>query len=139
MGEPVAALLRRSVGHLADEVPASYRLVLDRLGPLVVALDVDGERFALRGGPSLEVSDLDVSDGDPGTAGPRITTSRTAILDVLDARIGLHDAVQAGAVTVEGSLDDILRVHDTLLAYVHAAVRAPSVPGLLSALRAGLP
>lgn len=134
MGEPVAALLRRSVGHLADEVPASYRLVLDRLGPLVVALDVDGERFALRGGDRLEVA-----DGVAGAAGPRITTSRTAILDVLDARIGLHDAVQAGAVTVEGSLDDILRVHDTLLAYVHAAVRAPSVPGLLSALRAGPP
>ena len=134
MGEPVAALLRRSVSHLADEVPASYRLVLDRLGPLVVTLDVDGERFALRGGQRL-----DVSDGDPGTAGPRITTSRTAILDVLDARIGLHDAVQAGAVVVEGTLDDILHVHDTLLAYVHAAVRAPSVPGLLSALRASPP
>jgi hypothetical protein len=134
MGEPVAALLRRSVGHLADEVPASYRLVLDRLGPLVVALDVDGERFALRGGDRLEVF-----DGPEDCGGPRITTSRTAILDVLDARIGLHDAVQAGAVTVEGSLDDILRVHDTLLAYLHAAVRTPAVPGLLSALRAGPP
>jgi hypothetical protein len=132
MAEPVATLLRRSVGHLADEVPASYRLVLDRLGPLVVVLDVDGERFALRGGDRLEVS-----DGAEVAGAPRITTSRTAILDVLDARIGLHDAVQAGVLTVEGSLDDILRVHDTLLAYVHAAVRAPSVPGLLSALRTG--
>jgi hypothetical protein len=132
MAEPVAALLRRSVGHLADEVPASYRLVLDRLGPLVVALDVDGERFTLRGGHRLEVS-----DGSPGAAGARVTTSRGAILDVLDARVGLHDAVQAGAVTVEGSLDDILRLHDTLLAYAHAAVRAPSVPGLVSALRTG--
>ncbi|WP_019971899.1 hypothetical protein [Mycobacterium sp. 141] len=132
MGEPVAALLRRSVGHLADEVPASYRLVLDRLGPLVVTLDVDGEQFSLCGGQHL-----DISDG-PAATGPRITTSRVAILDVLDARMGLHDAVQAGAVTVAGSLDDILRVHDTLLAYVHAAVRAPSVPGLLSALREGV-
>ncbi|WP_458317363.1 SCP-2 sterol transfer family protein [Mycolicibacterium brisbanense] len=133
MAEPVAALLRRSVGHLADEVPASYRLVLERLGPLVVALDVDGERFALRGGPHLEVADGDVSGS------PRITTSRAAILDVLDARIGLHDAVQAGAVNVEGSLDELLQVHDTLLAYVHAAVRAPSLPGLLSALREAAP
>lgn len=133
MGEPVATLLRRSVGHLADEVPASYRLVLDRLGPLVVTLDVDGERFALRGGHRLEVR-----DEPEGFSGPRITTSRAAIVDVLDARMGLHDAVQTGAVTVAGSLDDILRVHETLLAYVHAAVRAPSVPGLLSALREGV-
>src|SRR5262245_20407303 len=134
MGEPVAALLRRSVGHLADEVPEGYRLVLDRLGPVVVGLVVEGEGFALCGGARVAVS-----DGGPAAAGPRITTSRTAILDVLDARIGLHDAVQAGAVTVEGSLDDILQVHDTLLAYVHAAVRAPSVPGLLSGLRGEAP
>ncbi|ORA25481.1 SCP-2 sterol transfer family protein [Mycobacterium aquaticum] len=134
MAEPVAALLRRSIGHLADEVPASYRLVLDRLGPLVVALEVDGEQFTLRGGPRLEVSDGSESDG-----GPRITTSRAAILDVLDARIGLHDAVQAGAVTVDGTLDDMLQVHDTLLAYVHAAVRAPALPGLLIALREEVP
>ena len=133
MAEPVAALLRRSVGHLADEVPESYRLVLDRLGALVVALDVDGEQFVLRGGPRLEVAD------GPVSGGPRITTSRGAILAVLDARIGLHDAVQAGTVTVDGSLDDILQVHDTLLAYVHAAVRAPALPGLLSALREAVP
>ena len=36
---------------------------------------------------------------------------------------------------VRGSLDDVLRAHDALLAYVHAAVRAPSVPGLVDELR----
>ena len=134
MVEQVSSLLRRSVEHLADEVPDSYRLVLDALGPLVVELDVDGEVFSLRGGRRLEVS-----DGAAETAGARITTSRAAILDVLDARVGLGDAVQAGTVNVRGSLDDVLRVHDALLAYVHAAVRAPSQPGLLAALRAGAP
>jgi hypothetical protein len=88
MGERVSALLRRSVGHLADEVPDSYQLVLDKLGTLVVALDVDGELFTL---------------------------------------------------SVRGSLDDVLRAHDTLLAYVHAAVRAPSQPELLNALRTESP
>jgi hypothetical protein len=132
MGERVSSLLRRSVGHLEVEVPDSYRLVLDSLGPLEVELDVDGERFSLRGGRNLEVS-----DGESGTAGARITTSRAAILDVLDARVGLADAVEGGAVRVGGSLEDVLRAHDTLLAYVHAAVRAPSQPGLLATLRGG--
>src|SRR5262245_60790458 len=132
MAERVSSLLRRSVEHLADEVPDSYRLVLDELGLLVVELDVDGEHFTLRGGHRLEVS-----DGAAGTAGARIAVSRAAILDVLDAKIGLGEAVETGAVAVWGSLDDVQRAHDTLLAYVHAAVRAPSQPGLLAALRAG--
>jgi hypothetical protein len=132
MAERVSSLLRRSVGHLEDEVPDSYRLVLDKLGPMVVELDVDGERFSLSGGPRLEVS-----DGAAEQAGARISASRTAILDVLDARVGLEEAVEVGSVRVRGSLDDILRAHDTLLAYVHAAVRAPSQPELLTALRTG--
>lgn len=132
MAERVSSLLRRSVQHLASEVPDSYRLVLHELGPLVVELDVDGETFTLRGGHRL-----DVADGAAETAGTRITTSRNAILDVLDAKVGLGHAVEAGSVAVRGSLDNVQRAHDTLLAYVHAAVRAPSQPALLAALRAG--
>ena len=132
MAERVSSLLRRSVEHLASEVPDSYRLVLDGLGPMVVELDVDGEVFSLRGGHRLEVA-----DGAVSTAGARIATTRDAILDVLDAKVGLGQAVEANSVAVRGSLDDLQRAHDTLLAYVHAAVRAPSQPGLLAALRAG--
>lgn len=132
MGERVSSLLRRSVEHLASEVPESYRFVLDELGPMIVELDVDGEVFSLRGGHRLEVV-----DGVADAAGAHIATSRTAILDVLDARVGLGHAVETGTVTVRGSLDEVQRAHDTLLAYVHAAVRAPSQPKLLSALRAG--
>ncbi len=132
MAERVSSLLRRSVGQLEGEVPASYRHMLEALGPLVVEVDVDGELFSLSGGRRLEVT-----DGSAAASGARIRSSRAAILDLLDARFGLDEAVQAGVVSVHGSLDDILRAHDTLLAYVHAAVRAPSHPDLLAALRAG--
>jgi hypothetical protein len=134
MAERVSSLLRRSVQHLADEVPDSYRLLLAQLGPMVVELDVDGEVFALRGGDRLRVS-----DGAAPMAGARINTSRDAILDLLDARVGLGEAIDAGTVGVRGTLDDVQRAHDTMLAYVHAAVRAPSQPALLSALRVGPP
>ncbi|ETB46638.1 SCP-2 sterol transfer family protein [Mycobacterium avium subsp. paratuberculosis 10-8425] len=56
---------------------------------------------------------------------------------LLDAEVGLGEAVQAGAVSVRGSLDDVQRAHDALRAYVHAAVRASTQPALLSELRAG--
>jgi hypothetical protein len=134
MAEWVSTLLRRSVQHLEHEVPDSYRLVVAQLGPMVVELDVDGEVFSLRGGDRLQVS-----DGAAQMAGARIVTSRVAILDLLDANLGLGTAVEAGSVCVRGSLDDVQRAHDTMLAYVHAAVRAPSQPGLLSELRSRQP
>jgi hypothetical protein len=134
MVEQISSLLRRSVQHLEGEVPDSYRVLVAALGPMVVELDVDGEVFALRGGDRLRVS-----DGAAQQAGARIVTSRVAILDLVDARVGLGEAVEAGTVAVHGCLDDVQRAHDSLLAYVHAAVRAPSQPMLLSELRAGAP
>jgi hypothetical protein len=133
MAERVSSLLRRSVEHLADEVPDSYRVLVAKLGPMVVELDVDGEAFSLRGGDRLAVW-----DGAAQMAGVRIVTSRVAIVDLLDARVGLGEAVEAGTVSVHGSLDDVQRAHDSLLAYVHAAVRASTQPELLSELRVGL-
>ncbi|OBG30448.1 SCP-2 sterol transfer family protein [Mycobacterium alsense] len=134
MAERISSLLRRSVEHLEDEVPDSYRLLLAELGTMVVELDVDGEVFAVRGGDRLRVS-----DGAAGGAGVRIVTSRATILDLLDAGVGLGEAVEAGTVSVRGVLDDVQRAHDSLLAYVHAAVRAPAQPALLAELRAGPP
>jgi hypothetical protein len=132
MAERISSLLRRSVEHLEEEVPDSYRLLIAELGQMAVELDVDGEVFSLRGGGRLQVS-----DGAAESAGVRIDTSRVAILDLLDARVGLGEAVEAGRVCVRGSLDDVQRAHDSLLAYVHAAVRASSQHSLLSELRAG--
>ncbi|GAB1815318.1 SCP-2 sterol transfer family protein [Mycobacterium sp. MUNTM1] len=134
MGERISSLLRRSLGHLEDEVPDSYRWLVAQLGPMVVELDVDGETFSLRGGTRLQVS-----DGAARPAGARIATSRATIVDLLDARVGLGEAVETGRVRVHGSLDDVQRAHDSLLAYVHAAVRASSQPALLSELRSGAP
>jgi hypothetical protein len=132
MAERVSSLLRRSVEHLKHEVPDSYRFLVTELGPMVVELNVDGEVFTLSGGDPLRVS-----DGAAHVAGTRIATSRVTILDVLDARVALAEAVQAGRVSVQGSLDDVQRAHDALRAYVHAAVRASSQPALLAELRSG--
>jgi hypothetical protein len=134
MAELVSSLFRRSVEHLEEDVPRSYRLLVAELGPLVVELDVGDEVFSIHGGEHLEVSHDSVR-----TAHVLVTASRATILDLIDARTGLDEAVEAGAVAVRGSLDDVQRAHASLQAYVHAAVRAASVPALLSDLRAGTP
>lgn len=133
MAERISSLLRRSVGHLEDEVPESCRLLRTALGPMVVEIDVDGEIFALRGG-----SRITVTDGPAPDARTRISSSRAAILDLLDARVALTQAVEAGLVSVRGSLDDVQRAHEALMAYLHATVRAPAQPALLGELRIGL-
>ncbi|MCV7408917.1 SCP-2 sterol transfer family protein [Mycobacterium florentinum] len=132
MVEQISSLLRRSVEHLEDEVPDSYRRLVAEFGPMVVELDVDGEVFSVRGGDRLQVS-----DGAAQPAGVRIATSRVTILDLLDAGVGLGEAVEAGRISVRGSLDDVQRAHDSLRAYVDAAVRASTQPALLTELRAG--
>jgi hypothetical protein len=134
MAEPISALLRRSLEHLEEEVPDSYRLLAAKLGTMTVDLGVDGEVFSLRGGHRLAVC-----DGAAEMADVRIATSRETILDLLDARVGLGEAVEAGTVSVFGSLDNVQRGHDALLAYVHAAVRASTQPVLLAELRTGAP
>jgi hypothetical protein len=134
MAEQISSLLRRSVEHLKEDVPGSYRLLVAELGPLVVELDVGDEVFSIRGGEHLQVT-----DDSPQTVSVRIATSRATILDLIDAKTGLDEAVEAGTVAVRGSLDDVQRAHASLRAYVHAAVRAASVPALLSDLRAGPP
>jgi len=131
MADTVVALFRRSLGHLEAEVPASYRHLVSALGPLVVEVSVDGGVFTLSTGQDR----LAVRDGALAGAGARVRTSRSAILAVLDAEVSLAEAVESGRLDVRGSLDDVLRAHDTLIAYAHAAVRAPSAPALLSALR----
>jgi hypothetical protein len=132
MDNNVASLLRRSLDHLAAEVPSSYRRVVVELGSLVVEVVADGEVFSVR----ADLDRLEVVDGATRAAGARIDTSRATIVDVIDAEMTLAEAVESGRLTALGSLDDILRAYDALIAYANAAVRAPSVPGLLDALRA---
>ena len=133
MAESVASLLRRSLEHLAAEVPESYGHLLAELGPLVIEIEVDGEVFSIRRGTQLEVT-----DGGDDAGGAWVATSRAAIVDLLDAEISLSEAVEADRVMVRGSLEEVVRAHDALLAYAHAGVRAPSIPGLLTALREGV-
>jgi hypothetical protein len=135
MADSVAALFERSLRHVLTEVPASYQHLVRVLGPLVVEVRIGGrddEAFTL----CADQARLAVSDGASTSAGARIRTTRTAILQVLDGVVSLAEAVESGQLEVWGSLDAVLRAHDTLIAYAHAATRAPSVPGLLSALRA---
>jgi hypothetical protein len=127
----VAELLRRSLRLLLAEVPDSHRHLVATLGTLTVEVTVDGETFQVR----TDRVDVLVADGGaPGGAAVRVRASWGAVRELLDGRRALAEAVESDRVRVDGTLDDVVRAHDVLLAYAHAAVRAPSGPGLLHSL-----
>ena len=130
------SMSRRCCGALSGisktRCPTATACLLNVLGPMVVAgrcrrRAVLAARWLPAGGVgrhgrSGAHPDHQLAGRHPEPARRRSRSRRS--------RAGGHGGVQ-------GALDDILRAHDTLLAYVHAAVRAPSHPELLSALRAG--
>ncbi len=108
-------MFRRCCGDLSGtsrtRCPTATGLLLEALGPMVVEVDVDGELFSLRGGGRLR------GVGRSGARSWRRPDRQLAGRHpgLLDARVGLDEAVEAGTVRVQGSLDDVLRAHDTLL------------------------
>jgi hypothetical protein len=65
----------------------------------------------------------------------QVATRGSALLDILDARQTLAEAVLADAVEVVGPLDTLLRLQEGLLLYVQGAVRCPGFALLLRRLR----
>lgn len=98
--------------------------------PREVLLFVDGEEVSLTfapGGVYLA----------PQVRYPTVVlhTSRRTILDVIDARLTLNEAVLADEILLQGSPADLAVYHEGLLTYVRGAVRCPSFPSLLERFR----
>ncbi len=64
-----------------------------------------------------------------------LTTTRRAILQVIDAQMTLTQAVLSDAILLKGQADDLAVFHDGLMTYVRGAVRCPSFPPLLDTFR----
>jgi hypothetical protein len=126
----VQALLARSFALLARAQPQAYDRCLLQLAGLAVALKIDAEHFTVAFTPA-EVRLRAVDGQEYITVG----TSRQTILEVLDDRRTLAEAVISSAVEVIGPLELLLRAHEGLIRYVHGAVRCAGFPSLLQQLR----
>lgn len=126
----MAALLAESFEVLRREQPEAYARMCERLEGLSVSLEVEAECFAAgfssEGARVLPVSGHEVA---------RVSTRLPTILDVLDDRCSLTEAVLTDAVEVVGPLELLLRLHEGLLLYVQGAVRCPGFAPLLKRLR----
>jgi hypothetical protein len=127
----IERLLMESFSVLEAELPPAWQRFCACLDRHSVELRIDDEAFVvrlIRQRPVISAPDAD--------ADARIETTRQAILDVLDARLSLRDAVLRDALRVTAPLATVNRLHDGIIAYVHGGVRCPSFPSLLKRLRA---
>lgn len=123
--------LMASFALLQHERLDIYHEFCRRLAPRLVAVNVGDESATLTFSrrrvdrvPALRQPDIEALT-DVGT-----------VLDVIDARATLMEAILNDRLFLRGSTEDLLAFHDGLMAYVHGAVRAPSFPWLLAEFRA---
>lgn len=126
----VQALLARSFALLTREQPQAHERILMPLAGLAVALKIDAEHFTAAF--TSTQAHLRAVDGQESIT---VGTSRRTILEVLDDRRMLTEAVLSNAVEVVGPLEVLLRAHEGLIRYVHGAVRCAGFPSLIHQLR----
>ena len=126
----LAGFIIRSLDTMRQEYPTAYFLLCGTLAPREVLLIFDDEFVALHFTPG-EVRWL------PQTANPtvRLRTTRQSILDVIDGRLTLHQAIESDVITLWGSVDDLALFHEGLLTYIRGAIRCPTFPNLLDRFR----
>ncbi len=130
-GAATAAFVERALGVLEAESPAAFCRLVDELRPGAAGLEVGSERFAVEvRGDRLRVVRR------PGRAArARVTARDGVVLDLIDGRAGLLEAVAGGRLDVRGDLDAVLRLARGLTAFVEGAVRSPGVRSLLEEYR----
>lgn len=125
-----ASFLTRSLELLARELPWVYTLLCAALSPREVSIEVDGEISAV----FCSTTSLRVTQR-PEAPVVECRTSRAAIVDLIDARLTLVQAVVEDRVWLRGDVDELLAFHDGLMIFLGGAVRSPSFPGLLREFR----
>jgi hypothetical protein len=132
-GRELLPLVANSLAAIRAECPEAYRRLCAALGGRSARFDVDGEVIFVRSnGGEVEAG----SDARGANVTIEVTAGRRALLDLIDGRQNLEEAVLEGGVDARGGVEDLIALHDGLRWYVAGSVRAPSSWPLSEAFRA---
>lgn len=125
-----AEFVKTALAMLREEFPRAYFLICSDIAGRTISIEVDSQRVF------LECKLLEVFLPDQ-IENPeiRVETSRGTILDAIDARISIDEAIREGRLFISGPKDYVVRCHSALLTFVRGAVRSPSFPVLLQEFR----
>jgi len=130
----LAAYIRALVDGLAVAEPASASRLRQVVGENRALIALDAETVLVRFlGPLLVVEE--VKDERPAVEGSG-ATDRETVLDLLDGRIEVTEAVLSDRLRLAGSTDGIVRISQAMEILIDVAVRAPALQVLADAFRA---
>lgn len=122
-------LVQHSLEKLEQECPPAYAALCHRLCKHCLRVSVDGEMFSLSlSGSSLRLLPQVLE------ATVELEASRQTLLEVLEGRLPLLDAVLQGRLFLRGTSEALIDFHEALVIYVRGAVRCASLPRLLPIL-----
>ena len=127
-----AETLRRAFAILACDELAAFVALSDALRGLVVRCAVDGEVFTVLGRAQLIVR-----RGPIARADAHVVASRAAILDLIDGRLTVLDAVLARRLTLVADIGHLVRLSRAQRAFAEGAARTRQMRALLAAYRDG--
>jgi len=125
-----AEFVKTAVALLREEFPRAYFLICAEIAGRTISGECDNQKVFLDC-QTLEVLFPDYID-DPEV---RAETSRQTILDAIDARVTIEEAIRDGSLFISGPKDYVVRCHSALLTFVRGAIRSPSFPALLQEFR----
>jgi hypothetical protein len=115
---------------MAHECPEAYQSICRLLSLYEVQLTVESETVAIHFQPDrAQVLHI------PQQPTVFFASTKTAILDLIDAKFTLEHAILHDLIHVRGAMRDVIVFYDALRLYIHGAVRCPSFPKLLSDYR----
>jgi hypothetical protein len=125
-------LLSGAVAAVERDAPGCAQGMARTLGANAVGIVVDHERVTLHAS-----SGAIRADRSDGAAAVRVATRRVAIIELIDGRRGLVDAVEAGTVLVAGSPVDLEAVDGALRWFLSGSLRSAAVRALWARYRRG--
>ena len=125
-----AAALQAVLAVLEEDQLAAYMGLVDLLAGLVVECRVDGDAFHVVGGGRL-----DVVSGAPLAAQVHVTTSKRAIVALIDGEITVLQAVKAGQLDVLADTALLVRIGRAQRVFADGAARAARIRPVLAGFR----
>ena len=126
-----AAALQAALAVLEEDQLAAYMGLLDLLAGLVVECRVDGVAFHVVGGRRLDV----VAGAPPRAAQVHVTTTRQAIVALIDGEITVLQAVKAGQLDVMAETALLVRIGRAQRVFADGAARAVRIRPVLAVFR----
>ena len=111
----------RSLEALEGDCPEAYRALADRFGKTALTVDMGGEPSCLWfEGAEFRLGLL----APPMMTSVTLRTNRAALLDLLEGRLGLLDALDAESLHLRGPIDALCRLEEGLGYYLRGAARS---------------